>query len=167
MGTQLSTPPLVTAIPVLTVTGQTPSNLESATAEATVVIEQTVSAPSGLRVVYLREGNLWLWTEAGGNVMLTGTADLTAMRLSKDGQSLAFMRGPEVWTIRMDGTDARLLVIQDKEGGALSFSPDGSYLAVSTADHIDAIDLKSGTHRTQRWTRRSSCLCFLRGKRPV
>ena len=54
---------------------------------------QTVSEPSGLRVLYIREGDLWSWTEAGGKAQLTGTGDMSTARLSHDGQSLAFMRG--------------------------------------------------------------------------
>jgi Tol biopolymer transport system component len=125
-----------------------PSVVQSATVEATVVVEPSVFAPPGLRVVYLREGNLWSWTEASDNVMLTGTGDMSTARLSNDGQLLAFIRGREVWTIRMDGTDARLLVTQNEDGGALWFAPNGLWLAVSTADHIDLIDLSNATTST-------------------
>jgi hypothetical protein len=125
-----------------------PSVVQSATVEATVVVEPSVFAPPGLRVVYLREGNLWSWTEASDNVMLTGTGDMSTARLSNDGQLLAFIRGREVWTIRMDGTAARLLVTQNEEGGALWFAPNGSLLAVSTSDHIDVIDLANATTNT-------------------
>ena len=38
---------------------------ESLEAEQGIVPEGTVSVP-GLRVVYIREGNLWSWMEAGG-----------------------------------------------------------------------------------------------------
>jgi Tol biopolymer transport system component len=38
--------------------------------------------------------------------------------------------------------------MQNNRGGALSFSPDGTYLAVSTTDHIDVIDLRSGVSST-------------------
>jgi Tol biopolymer transport system component len=101
-----------------------------------------------LQIVYLQDGNLWSWTELDGNVMLTGTGDLSAVCLSADGQLLAFMRGAEVWTIRMDGADARSLLNLEKEGGLLSFAPDGSILALSTSDHIDLIDLKNSTSST-------------------
>ena len=144
----LPTPQPVTATQTSAVLEPSPYPVESATAEMTVVVEQTVPAPSGLRIAYLREGNLWSWTEADSNVMLTDTGDMTTARLSDDGQLLAFMRGPEVWTVRMDGMDARLLVTQRAEGGALWFAPDGSLLSVSTADHIDLIDLKNGKSTT-------------------
>jgi hypothetical protein len=108
----------------------------------------TVSAPPGLHIVYLREGNLWSWTKASDSVLLTNTGDLSAVRLSNDGQLLAFMRGQEVWTVHTDGTDARLLVTEKEEGSALWFSPVGSLLAVSTTDHIDVLDLNHGSSTT-------------------
>jgi hypothetical protein len=107
-----------------------------------------VSAPTGLRVVYLREGNLWLWTEAAGVVQLTDTGNISALRLSSGGQSLAYMRGSEVWTIGMDGQNARLLATQKNKDGALWFAPNGLLLAVSTHDYIDVINLQDASSTT-------------------
>jgi len=108
----------------------------------------TVSVPPGLRVIYIKDGNLWSWTEAGGNAQLTNTGDMSTARVSFDGQLLAFMRGREVWTVGMDGMNVRLLATQANEGGALWFSPDGSMLAVSTTDHINVINLETATSVT-------------------
>ncbi len=105
-------------------------------------------APSSLRVVYIRDGNLWSWTEESGSVQLTGTGDISTARLSEDGQLLAFMRGREVWTVRMDGTDARLLATLDDGSASLRFAPTGSSLAVSTGDQIDVINLADITSTT-------------------
>ena len=102
---------------------------------------QTIAPPSGLRVIYIRDGNLWSWTETGGSVQLTGTGDMSTARLSDDGQLLAFVRGREVWTVNMDGTGARLLNTLAGEGAALWFAPNKSSLAVSSKDRIDVIDL--------------------------
>ena len=102
--------------------------------------EKSLSVP-GLRVLYLREGNLWVWTEAGGNAQLTDSGDMSTIRVSGDGQMLAYMRKRDVWRVQIDGMDAHLLGTQPVEGGALWFSPNGSLLAVSTGDHIDVIDL--------------------------
>lgn len=146
--TQLSTPQPATVTQASSLAEPVPSVVESARVEGTDVVDQIVSAPPGLKVIYLHEGNLWLWTEAGDNVMLTGTGDISTARLSNDGQLLAFMHRGEVWTIRMDGTDARLHITQEIEGGALWFAPNGSLLAVSTTDHIDVIDLTNATTRT-------------------
>ena len=106
-------------------------------------MEDRISTPPGLHVIYLQEGNLWSWTEAGGNVQLTGTGDLSTARLSTDGQFLAFLRGSEVWTVRMDGTDARPLATLPEAGGALWFAPNDLLLGVSTRDRIDVIDLSA------------------------
>jgi Tol biopolymer transport system component len=107
-----------------------------------------IAAPSGLRIVYLREGNLWSWTEATGTIQLMDTGDISNVRLSNDGQSLAYMRGPEVWLVGMDGQNARLLATQKSAGGTLWFAPNGSLLAVSTNDHIDAINLQDASATT-------------------
>ena len=112
-------------------------------------LEQTLLAPSRLRVVYVQDGNLWSWTEAGGSVQLTDSGDMSAVHLSADGQILAFVRGREVWTVRMDGKDARFLsTLNNDDGCALWLSPDGSLLAVSTKDHIDVIDIDHVTSTT-------------------
>ena len=102
----------------------------------------------GLRVIYLRGGNLWSWTEAGGALQMTGTEDISSIRISDDTQLLAFMRGQDVWTVRMDGTDARMWDTQVEAGGALAFAPSGNLLAVSTRDHIDVLDLTTGAKTT-------------------
>lgn len=119
------------------------SPAESPALETEPAAGGTVSLP-GLRVVYLRGGNLWSWTEAGGQAQLTDTGDMSTIRVSDDGQWLAFMRGREVWTVRMHGADARLLVTQADAGGRLWFAPNTALLAVSTSDHIDVIDLNTG-----------------------
>ena len=107
-----------------------------------------VSVPAGLRVVYLREGNLWSWTDATGVVQLTDTGDISTLRLSSDGQTLAYTRGSEVWMVGMDGQNARLLATQKSERGALWFTPNGSLLAVSTQDHINVINLQDANSTT-------------------
>jgi len=86
---------------------------------------------------------LWSWTEVGRNSQLTDTGDMSTLCISDDGQLLAYMRRNEVWTINMDGTDARLLESLSEDGSALWFAPDSAMLAVSTADHIDVINLNT------------------------
>ena len=124
------------------------SPVENQIAEAEGVVEQTISAPSGMQVVYIREGNLWSWTEAGGKIQVTGTGDLSTVHLSDDGQMVAIMRGREVWIIRVNGMDARLLVTEQAEGGTLQFAPNETLLAVSTSDHIDVVDFNVGSSLT-------------------
>jgi hypothetical protein len=123
------------------------SPTESLETEPGMVTDVTVSVP-GLRVVYIREGNLWLWTEADGTSQLTDTGDMSTIRVSDDGQILAFMRGNEVWTVHMDGTDARLVDTQASENGKLWLAPNNTLLAVSASDHIDLLDLSAGGKNT-------------------
>lgn len=110
--------------------------------------QPVIPAPNGLRIIYVRQGNLWSWTEAAGPAQLTDTADLSIARLSDVGQSLTYMRGPEVWMAGLDGMNSRLLSTQKSAGGTLWFSPDGSLLAVSTQDHIDVINLQDASSTT-------------------
>lgn len=147
-GTQ-SPAPVLNAIPASSpASAIVPAVVENPTAEPTPASEPAATSPAGLRVVYLLDGNLWSWTAANRNVMLTGTGDMSTVRLSSDGELLGFMRGKEVWTIRMDGTEARPLVILEEEEGSLSFSPDSSMLAVATNARVDLIDLGTATTRT-------------------
>jgi hypothetical protein len=142
-----STPEPVSVVQASPVLEQPASPTESVEPEQGLVMEGTVSAP-GLRVVYIRGGNLWSWTEAGGSSQLTDTGDMSTLRASGDGQLLAFIRENEIWTIRMDGTDARLVDIQARENGRLWFAPNSILLAVSTSDHIDVTDLNTGGKNT-------------------
>ena len=119
------------------------SPTESLPTEGGIVTEPGVSV-AGIRVVYIREGNLWSWTEAGGTLQLTDTGDMSTARVSDDAQLLAFMRGSEVWTIGMDGTDVRLLVTQPETGGKLWFAPNAALLAITASDHISIVDLNTG-----------------------
>jgi hypothetical protein len=73
---------------------------------------------------------------------------LSTVRVSPDGGLLAFIRGPEVWTINIDGTDARLLQTLEEAGAALWFAPNGSMLALSTQDHIEVVDLAASGSST-------------------
>jgi hypothetical protein len=71
--------------------------------------------PPILRVVYIKNLNAYIWTQAGGSVQLTSTNDVRDVKISLDGQMVAFTRNPasfveEVWAVNNDGTNLRLLV---------------------------------------------------------
>jgi len=103
---------------------------------------------SGLMVAYIRESNLWFWSEANGSYQMTDSGGLTDVSILADGQMLAFVRETEIWTARADGTDARKLVNRTVPGGRLAFSPSGSMLTVSNKDQIQLIDLATAAITT-------------------
>lgn len=138
--TPLPTPESASTLDASPMTGQPTAPPEDLATKQAGRTEPREVVP-GFRILYLREGNLWVWTEASGIAQLTNSGDISTIRVSGNGQLLAYMRGRDVWTVQMDGKDARLLGTQPIEGGALWFAPSGSLLAVSTGDHIDVIDL--------------------------
>lgn len=71
--------------------------------------------PPVLRVAYIKNNNLFLWTDGIGSVALTFDGTAQGALLSSDGQVVAFLREsvafhPEIWAINTDGSNERLLV---------------------------------------------------------
>ena len=139
--------PTTTTLVVSPTPEEGPVSVNTPELEADLITDE-MAPVSGLRVYYLRGGNLWSWTDENGKVQLTDTEDMTTIHVSEDNQTLAFMRGSSVWKVRADGTGVQLLDTQTEIGGVLSFAPNGNLLAVSTRDHIDIIDLTSITKTT-------------------
>jgi dipeptidyl aminopeptidase/acylaminoacyl peptidase len=67
-------------------------------------------APAVLTIVYARVGNITLWREGSAPQTLTSTGRDNFPRISDDGQMIAFVRDDELYAIRADGSDERLLV---------------------------------------------------------
>jgi hypothetical protein len=79
---------------------------------------EAFTAPDGLRVALIKEGDVWLWAaEAKTWVRLTtgGGAD-GDVRITDDSAMLAFTRGDELWAVNSDGSSQRLLVSVDDLG---------------------------------------------------
>jgi hypothetical protein len=114
-----------------------------------------------LRVAYVKDGNLWLWTEAGGPQALTSSGNVIEAFLSDDGMLAAFTRQvddfhSEIWVVRTDGTDERLLVsTADIEAMLINRSPDASGVAPHQMAWIP------GTHALAFNTRQSFMVGFL------
>jgi hypothetical protein len=78
----------------------------------------TSTAPRALQVAYVKVGNIYIWTEGESSVGLTNTGDAVEVRISDDGQVIAYVRrNPtddfafELWAVNTSGqTNARLLV---------------------------------------------------------
>ena len=114
-----------------------------------------------LRVAYVKDGNLWVWTEANGSQALTTTGNINEVTLSDDGMLVAFTRQvddfhSEIWVITTDGTGERLLVsTADIEAMVINRSPDASGVAPHQIAWIP------GTHALAFNTRQSFMVGFL------
>ena len=97
-------------------------------------------APAGLLVAFVQDDQVWLWTSGGREALpLTGVGDdYHQLRFSDDGQVLAFRRGDDLWVVRSDGTDQRLLVSAEDFAG---LGPAGQETALHRFEWIP------GTHR--------------------
>lgn len=114
----------VTALPSPSPTSALPSSeptepaVESPT--ETVLEPMPPPAPAGvpdeLIVAYVDPGrNVWVWTESGGARQLTTSGDVGDVRISDDGQWIAFTRSVDfthasLWAIRSDGTQEKALM---------------------------------------------------------
>ncbi|MDK1028896.1 MAG: hypothetical protein QGD96_06140 [Anaerolineae bacterium] len=87
-------------------------------AEQTVQNEPPAS-PRALEVAYIKDGNVTLWTEGGNSIGLTNTGDAVSVRISDDGQVIAYLRNSnnsfpprhELWAVNTrDPTNARVLI---------------------------------------------------------
>jgi len=78
---------------------------------------------SPLRVAFVKDGNVWLWTErpalsADGTsdaegqeaTALTSAGGVSDVKISDDGPIVAFIRGLELWAVNSDATGERTLI---------------------------------------------------------
>ena len=71
---------------------------------------QPSAEPSGLKVAYLLNANVWFWSETTPAKQLTNEGNAGLMKLSDDGRVIAYTRGQGLWAINSDGTNPRELV---------------------------------------------------------
>jgi dipeptidyl aminopeptidase/acylaminoacyl peptidase len=111
--TATSTPAMATATPSVPAPSSTP--------EPTATPSPTAPAPardSGLsalerpvlQIAFVKAGNVWLWSEGQDARALTSIGDVSDVKISDDGQIVAFVRGLELWAVNSDGSDVRTLV---------------------------------------------------------
>ena len=79
--------------------------------------EPLLLLPVPLKLVYVKDGNLFYWEEGILPYTLSAVGDAFDVRISDDGNVVAFTRGPdyyhqELWAINIDGSNLRQLVDQ-------------------------------------------------------
>ncbi len=106
--------------------------------------------PRALQVAYIKNGNVHIWTEGEGSVVLTGTGDAIQVSISDDGQIIVYERRDpdnyftsELWAVNTSGaTNARVLVSQ-AEMDALKAT---SYYNNAGGLSIDLLEWRPKTH---------------------
>jgi Tol biopolymer transport system component len=73
---------------------------------------------STLRVIFIRDDNVRMWTERSGAATLTLSGDVTDAKISDDGAVVAYTKQlneqrAELWAVNSDGSEARRLVSAD------------------------------------------------------
>lgn len=111
-------PPATSTLPPsATPTAMPPSETPPTETPTPLPTPTSTTPPPVLSVVYIKNGDIWLWSEAGGSVRLTELGDVTEVYLSDDSQIAAFVRQaedalfhPEIWAVNVDGARLRPLV---------------------------------------------------------
>lgn len=115
---------------------------------------EVTSEPPVLRVVYLKNLNAYVWTQAGGSVQLTFTGDLRDISISSDGQVIAYTRTTasfveEIWVVNNDGSNSRLLV----SSAELVASYSGNPTDMPSGIGVYQLEWQPGTHNLYYNTR--------------
>lgn len=93
----------------------------SATMPATKTpVVPTFITPRAPQVAYIKDGNVYIWTEGESSVGLTNTGDAVDVRITDDGQVIAYTRRDsdndivyELWAVNTsESTNVRLLVVK-------------------------------------------------------
>jgi hypothetical protein len=86
-----------------------------------------VGGPTPLRVAYLSDGALWMWTEGGSITELYRGDKVTDIALSHDGWVVAFTtQGAEenqtrLWAVNADGTHIQTMLVADEINAFASY----------------------------------------------
>ena len=114
----------VVASTLTAVAGEASAPIETSVPDVPAPVETVVpdvpafTAPRALQVAYIKDGNVYIWTEGESSVRLTNTGDAMDVRISDDGQIIAYMRRDpnndfsyELWAVKTSGpTNTRVLV---------------------------------------------------------
>jgi hypothetical protein len=89
------------------------SEVPPVSSATTVPIQETAmppSQPSGLKVAFELNGNIWFWSESTPARQLTQEGDAGDLKISRDGLVIAYRRGQTIWAVNADGSNPRQLV---------------------------------------------------------
>ena len=147
----------IVATTLTAIAANTPASVETSAPDVPAPVETSapvvppVSAPRALQVAFIKDGNVYVWTEGESSVNLTSTRDAVRVSISDDGQVIAYVRqepgnyfAHEIWAVNTSGpTNARMLVSSAELEAlkAASPFPDASGL------RPDFIEWRPGTHQ--------------------
>ena len=128
-----------------------PTSMPVDAATPTAEPEAPTSYPDfpGLRVAYIKAGNVYLWTEGGNLLGITGTGDAIDVQISDDGAFVAYVRelAPNTYELWVVNTDGSVLVpqmlVSQAEMNALQAA---SEFADAAGFDFDQIEWRPGTH---------------------
>ena len=109
----------IVATTLTAIAGEAPVPVETSTpVEPVAPSAPTFTPPRALQVAYVKDGNVYIWTEGESSVGLISTHDAVRVNISDDGQVIAYTRQDpnndfayELWAVNTSGpTNARLLV---------------------------------------------------------
>lgn len=94
------------------------------------------------------------WGASGSPLGAQGSPSYYEPGISPDGNQIAFVSGGDIWTVPVEGGDARLLVAHSAHESRPLFSPDGLTLAFNTNRHgsLDIYLLELATGDLRRLT---------------
>ena len=101
---------------------------------------EITSEVTGLRVAYVRDGNVWLWEEGIGSRQLTNYGSASNVKISDDGALIAFSQQKELWAVAASG-GAPIQLVNQAYLASVPHSSD-----YTGTPHLDTYEFIPGTH---------------------
>ena len=123
--------------PTVQPTQPEPTQVEPGTSTAmpTIPASQTTEPIPAVRIAYIKDGNVYLWTEGYGSVGLTDSHDAVDLRISGDGELVAYVRQDpndsfiqELWACNANGSPNPRVLVSSIELAALKPSDPNPFI---------------------------------------